>query len=101
LGRIIIKRQIPQKCVKVQIDENDSKKENSARQEVKNRLNSGGVCYHSVQNSFFSRLVSKNFKIKKYKLMTFIICVLHQTLLGSSNKKRITWTGHVALIKRS
>ena len=32
------------------------------------RLRSGNACYHSVQNLLSSRLLSKNLKIKIYKL---------------------------------
>jgi hypothetical protein len=38
--------------------------ENLIHEEVKNGLNSGNTCYHSVQNIFSSRLLSKNVKIK-------------------------------------
>jgi hypothetical protein len=41
--------------------------QNYIRDEVKNRLNSGNACYHSVQNLLSSRLISKNLKIKIYK----------------------------------
>jgi hypothetical protein len=41
--------------------------QNDIRDEIKNRLNSGNACYHSVQNLFSSRLTSKNLKIKIYK----------------------------------
>jgi hypothetical protein len=37
------------------------------QEEIKRRLNSGNVCYHSVQNLLSSRLLSKNFKIRLYK----------------------------------
>jgi hypothetical protein len=33
-------------------------------EEIKRSLNSGNACYHSVQNLLFSRLLSKNIKIK-------------------------------------
>jgi hypothetical protein len=33
------------------------------QEEIKRRLNSGNVCYHSVQNHLSSRLLSKNVKI--------------------------------------
>ena len=36
-------------------------------EEIKNRLNSGNACYHSVQNLLSSRLLSKNLKIKIYR----------------------------------
>jgi hypothetical protein len=37
------------------------------RDEIKNRLNSGNACCHSVQNLLSSLLISKNLKIKIYK----------------------------------
>jgi hypothetical protein len=37
---------------------------NLIQEEIKRRLNSGNVCYHSVQNLLFSRLLSKNIKIR-------------------------------------
>jgi hypothetical protein len=37
--------------------------------EIKRRLNSGNDCYHSVQNLLSSRLLSKNLKIKIYKII--------------------------------
>jgi hypothetical protein len=33
--------------------------QNDIRDEIKSRLNSGNACYHSVQNLFSSRLISK------------------------------------------
>ena len=36
--------------------------ENSIQEEIKNRLQSGNACYHSVQNLVSSSLLSKNFK---------------------------------------
>ena len=40
--------------------------QNSIAEEIKSRLSSGSVCYHSVQNLLSSRLLSKNLKIKIY-----------------------------------
>jgi hypothetical protein len=41
--------------------------QNLIHEEIKMRLNSGNACYHSVQNLlFFSRLLSKNIKIRNY-----------------------------------
>jgi hypothetical protein len=48
--------------------------QNGIRDEIKNRLNSGNACYHSVQNLLSSHLISKNLKIKIYK--TVILQVL-------------------------
>jgi hypothetical protein len=41
--------------------------QNDIHDEIKSRLNSGNACYHSVQNLFSSRLISRNLKIKIYK----------------------------------
>ena len=40
---------------------------NSIVEEIKSRLRSGNACYHSVQNLLFSRLLSKNLKMKIYR----------------------------------
>jgi hypothetical protein len=40
--------------------------QNSIQEEIKSKLESGNVCYHSVQNLLSSRLLSKNLKIKIY-----------------------------------
>jgi len=42
--------------------------QNSIQEEIKSRLNSGNACYHLVQNLLSSCLLSKNLKIKKYRL---------------------------------
>jgi len=41
--------------------------ENSIQEEIKNRLQSGNACYHSVQNLLSSSLLSKNLKMKIYR----------------------------------
>jgi hypothetical protein len=41
--------------------------QNGTYEGIKSRLNSGNVWYHSVQNILSSRLLYKNFEIKKYK----------------------------------
>ena len=41
--------------------------QNSNAEETKSRLRSGSACYHSVQNLLFSKLLSKNLKIKIYR----------------------------------
>jgi hypothetical protein len=40
---------------------------NCIHEKIKSRLNSENACYHAVQNLLFSRLISKNVKIKIYK----------------------------------
>jgi len=41
--------------------------QNSIHEEIKSRLKSGNVVYHSVQEHLFDSLVSKNLKIKIYR----------------------------------
>jgi hypothetical protein len=41
--------------------------QNGIHEEIKSRLNSGNVCYHSVQSLLSSRLLSRNVKVKIYK----------------------------------
>ena len=41
--------------------------QNSIPEEIKSRLKSGNAFYHSVQNLWSSRLLSKNLKIKIYR----------------------------------
>jgi hypothetical protein len=38
--------------------------QNLIREEIKRRLNSANACYSSVEKLLFSRLLSKNLKIK-------------------------------------
>jgi hypothetical protein len=51
---------------------------NLIQEEIKRRLNSGNVCYHSVQNLSSSHLLSKNIKIRIYRTI-----VLPAILYGS------------------
>jgi hypothetical protein len=50
--------------------------QNDIHDEIKSRLNSGNVCYHSVQNLLSSRLISKEPKIKIYKTVIFASCTV-------------------------
>jgi hypothetical protein len=43
--------------------------QNSIHKEIKSRLKSGNACYHSVQNLLSSSLLSKNVKIKIYRII--------------------------------
>jgi hypothetical protein len=45
--------------------------QNLIQEEIKRRLNLGNACYYSVHNLFCSRLLSKNIKIRIYKIITF------------------------------
>jgi hypothetical protein len=40
-------------------------------EEIKSRPNSENACYHSVQNILFSRVLSKNMRIKIYVTIIF------------------------------
>jgi hypothetical protein len=46
--------------------------QNLIQEEIKRRLNSGNVCYHSVQNLLSSRLLSKHLKIRIQKNYNFV-----------------------------
>jgi len=43
--------------------------QNPIPEEIKSRLKLGNVCYHSVQNILSSSLLSKNLKIKIYRII--------------------------------
>jgi hypothetical protein len=43
--------------------------QNLLQKEIKWRLNSGNACYHSVQNLLSSLLLSKNLKMRIYKII--------------------------------
>jgi len=43
--------------------------QNYIQEEIKSRLKSGNTCYHSLQNLLSSCLLSKNKKIKVYKII--------------------------------
>jgi hypothetical protein len=43
--------------------------QNLIQKEIKRRLDSGNACYHSVQSLLSSRLLSKNLKIRIYKMI--------------------------------
>jgi len=44
-------------------------KQNSTQEEIKSRLKSGNACYHSVQYLVSNSLLSKNLKIKIYRII--------------------------------
>ena len=45
--------------------------QNSVQEEIKGRLKSGNACYHLAQNLLSSCLLSKNVKIKIYRIIIF------------------------------
>ena len=54
--------------------------QNSIAEEIKSRLRSRNACYRSVQNLLSSRLLSKNLKIKIYRII-----ILPVVLYGCEN----------------
>jgi len=54
--------------------------QNSIAEEIKSRLRSGNACYHSMENLFSSRLLSKNVKIKIHRTI-----ILPVVLYGCEN----------------
>jgi hypothetical protein len=43
--------------------------QNLIQEEIKGRLNSGNACYHMVQNILSFHLLSKNVKVRIYKII--------------------------------
>jgi hypothetical protein len=50
---------------------------NLVQEEIRRRLDSGNACYHSVEDLTSSRLLSKNLRIRIYKII-----ILHVVLFG-------------------
>jgi len=48
--------------------------QNSIQEEIKSRLKSGNVYYHSVQNLLPSSVLSKNLNIKLYRIIILPFC---------------------------
>jgi len=68
---ITVKRLIiaPFKVGKVQIFWNNLTNQNFIQEGIKSRLQSENSCYHTVQNLLSSSLISKNLKIKIYRII--------------------------------
>jgi len=49
--------------------------QNSIHEDIKSKMKSGNVCYHSVQNVLSSSLLSKNVKSKIYRAVIFPVLV--------------------------
>ena len=47
--------------------------QNSIQEEIKSRLKSWNACYHSVQSRLSSSLLSKNLKIKIYRIIILLV----------------------------
>ena len=67
--------------------------QNSIAEEIKSRLRSGNACYHSAQNILFSRLLSKNLKIRIYRNIIFPVvlygCETWSLTLREERKLRV------------
>jgi len=67
--------------------------QNSIQEEIKSRLKSGNVYYHSVQNHLSSSLLSKNLKIKIYRSMilpvVFCGCETWLLILREEHRLRV------------
>jgi len=67
--------------------------QNSLQEEIKRRMKSGNACYHSVQNLFYSSLVSKILKIKIYRtiILPFVLygCETWSLTLREEHRMRV------------
>jgi hypothetical protein len=62
--------------------------------EIKSRLNSGNVCYNSVQSLLSSRLLSRNLKVKMYKTIVLQVvsygCETWSVTLREEHRLRVS-----------
>jgi hypothetical protein len=65
--------------------------QNPIQEEIKRRMNSGNVCYHSVQNLLSSHLLSKNIKIGIYKtiILSMVLCWCETWFLTLREDRRL------------
>ena len=67
--------------------------QNSIPEEIKSRLRSGNACYLSVQYLSYSRLLSKNLKIKIYRIIILPVvlygCETWSVILREERKLRV------------
>jgi hypothetical protein len=63
------------------------------QEEIKSRLHSGNVCYHSVQSLLSSRLLSRNVKVKIYKTIILPVvlygCETWSLILREEDRLRV------------
>jgi hypothetical protein len=62
--------------------------QNLFQEEIKRRLDSGNICYHTVQKLLSSRLLSKNIKIRKYKIIILPVVLYGSVTLMEEHKLR-------------
>jgi hypothetical protein len=67
--------------------------QNLIQEEIKRRLNSGNACYHSVQILLSSRVLSKNLKIRIYKMIILPVvlygCETWHLILREEHRLRV------------
>jgi hypothetical protein len=67
--------------------------QNDIHDKIKSRLNSGNACYYSVQNLLSSHLISKNLKIKIYRIIILPVvlygCKTWSLTLGEEQRLRV------------
>jgi hypothetical protein len=67
--------------------------QNLIHEKIERRLNSGNACYYSVQNLLSSRLLSKNIKIKIYKVIILPVilyeCEIWSLILREERELRV------------
>jgi hypothetical protein len=67
--------------------------QNLIQEEIKRRLNSGNTCCHSAQNILSSRLLSKNVKVRIYKIIIMPVvlygCETWSLALREKHKLRV------------
>ena len=65
--------------------------QNSIQEEIKSRMNSGNVCYHSVQNHLSSCLLPKNLKIKICRaiILPVVLCGCETWSLTLRDERRL------------
>jgi hypothetical protein len=67
--------------------------QNLTKEEIKRRMNFGNACYHTVQNLLYSRLLSKNIKIRIYKTINLLVvlygCEIWSLTLKEEHRLRV------------
>jgi hypothetical protein len=66
--------------------------QNYIQEEIKSRLKTGNICYHSVLNLLSSSLLSKNLKIKIHRtiILPFVVNECKTWLLTFREERRLT-----------
>jgi hypothetical protein len=67
--------------------------QNCMNEEIKSRLYSGNACYHSFQSLLSSRLLSRNVKVKIYKIVILPVvlygCEIWSLTLKEEHRLRV------------